>query len=103
MGNSGSFKPGNIANPHGRPSVMKDLKLACQEMVPEVLAALKLALTKPTERVPAATLCLAYGFGKPVARIEHRLIRSMSDLTDEELQALIASGEAEADVSESVH
>ena len=36
---------------------------------------------------------MAYGYGKPVARIDHRIIRSASDLTDEELAALVASGD----------
>lgn len=94
---STTFRKGESFNPKGRPLVMKDLKLACQEMVPEIVAALKLALTKPSERVPAAALALAYGFGKPVARVEHRLIRSMADLSDEELAALIASGDPDAD------
>lgn len=88
---------GVSGNPAGRPKAIHDLKRLCQEALPEIVAALIAALDKPTERVPAANVLLAYGFGKPIARVEHRLIRSMSDLTDEELAALIASGDPDAD------
>lgn len=100
---STTFRKGEINNPKGRPAAIRDLKNACQEMVPEILAALKLALAAPSERVHAANLMLAYGFGKPVARIDHRVIRSPSDLTDEELAAIIASGEEAETGQELMH
>lgn len=93
----GKFVKGQTGNPAGRPKAIHDLKRMCQEALPEIIAALIDALDKSTERVQAANTLLAYGFGKPIARVEHRLIRSMSDLTDEELAALIASGDPDAD------
>jgi hypothetical protein len=33
---------------------------------------------------------LEYGYGKPQQTINHRVIRSLSDLTDEELDLLMA-------------
>lgn len=96
-GNSTSFKPGQIGNPKGRPKKIHDLKTACQDLLPDILAALQLALTTRTERVQAANTLLAYGFGKPLARVEHRLIRDWSDLTDEELKALEATDDPEGE------
>lgn len=98
---STTFRKGDVNNPKGRPAAIRDLKLACQEMVPEIIVALKAALQAPSERVQASGLILAYGFGKPVARIDHRVIRSISDLHDEELLAVMASADDEA--GESLH
>lgn len=96
------FQPGQSGNPAGRPKELPDLKRQCRELLPEVITALKAALGTSAERVQAANTLLAYGFGKPVARIEHRIIRTVGDLTDEELQGLLASAGEEM-AAESLH
>jgi hypothetical protein len=59
-----------------------------REMTPEVMAALLEALKKPGERVPAASVLLAYGYGKPTQTLNVRKITSVQDLTDDELAIL---------------
>jgi hypothetical protein len=46
------------------------------------------------EALRAAELVLAYRYGRPVQSVNGRVIRSVPDLTDEELQALMAEAEA---------
>lgn len=97
------FKPGQSGNPAGRPKEILDLKRMCREMLPEVIEALRQSLTSGSaERVQAANTLLAYGFGKPVARVDHRIIRSVGDLTEDELSAILAAGEQEM-TEERVH
>jgi hypothetical protein len=40
--------------------------------------------------VPAATVLLAYGYGRPMQTTTVRVIRGVADLNNEELDALIA-------------
>jgi hypothetical protein len=96
------WKPGESGNPSGRPKQDPELRQACRAMAPEVLDVLRKRLHTAKDSVAASKLILAYGFGQPVQTINARVIRSMSDLSDEELQALIAAGEADA-AAESVH
>ena len=44
-----------------------------------------------------------YGFGKPIQRQFHRVIRSAADLTDEEIAALLADNEAEPENEQAMH
>ena len=66
----------------------------------DIYAAIRKALTEPENRMRAVNTALAYGFGRPVARIDMRVIRSISDLTDEELLALRASAASDGDHAE---
>lgn len=61
--------------------------------MPEAFKALRAALKRPGERVPAATLLLAYAAGKPMANNTIRVIRSIEELSDDELRVI--AGEAE--------
>lgn len=97
------FEPGKSGNPGGRPKGNTDLRKACRDLTDDVLTAWKAALLVPGERVMAGDRIMAYAYGKPVARIDHRIIRSTADLSDEELAALIASGDEAADGQELVH
>jgi hypothetical protein len=82
------FKPGQSGNP-GRPrKIPLSLRDAARALTPETLAALKAALAKPGERVPAATLLLAYAWGKPINNVQVRVISGVQDLTDDELRTI---------------
>lgn len=97
------FQPGQSGNPAGRPRVPPEFKQACRELTDTALTALTEALKVSGERVPAAALIMAYGYGKPVARIEHRIIRTVGDLTDEELAGILASVQDETSGQGVVH
>lgn len=102
--NSGMpFEPGQSGNPGGRPKSNPDLKAACRALTEKVLAAWTAALDAPGERVSAGDRIMAYGYGKPVARIEHRIIRTVGDLTDEELAGILASVQDETSGQGVVH
>lgn len=89
------FKPGQSGNPGRASKWPVSLRDACRELTPATLNALKSALQKPGERVPAATLLLAYGYGKPISNVAVRVIGGVADLSDAELIAI--AGEVEAD------
>jgi hypothetical protein len=89
------FKPGQSGNPLGRPAVVKTLQALAREQAIQALVA---ALKHPSTRVSAATALLDRGYGRPIQTQHTRVIRSASDLTDEELAAIIAGGEAEEDL-----
>jgi hypothetical protein len=97
-----AWKAGQSGNPSGKPKMNVELRQACRDMTAEVLEALRGRLHTAKDAVAAANLILAYGYGRPVQNVNARVIRSMGDLSDEELQAIIAAGDAETQ-SESVH
>lgn len=82
------FNPGQSGNPGGRPVIVKHIQELARQHTPEALQALLDALKMPGERVPAANVLLAYGYGRPTQRNDVRVIRSIEDLTDAELAAL---------------
>jgi hypothetical protein len=82
------FKKGQSGNPGGRPVILQDVKRLAQERTPEAVEALVAALKKPGERVAAATVLLAYGYGRPMQNVNMRVIRTVDDLTDAELAEL---------------
>jgi hypothetical protein len=61
------FEPGKSGNPGGRP---KGIQHLARKHTTEAIAALVAALDNPKERVPAATVLLAYGWGRPVQQFD---------------------------------
>lgn len=45
----------------------------------------------PADRIRCIELLFERGFGKPVQTVNHRVIHSVADLSDDELAALLAS------------
>lgn len=82
------FTPGRSGNPGGRPAVVKSVQDLARQHTADAVGALVAALAKPGERVPAANVLLAYGYGRPAQTQNVRVIRSIEDLTDAELAAL---------------
>jgi hypothetical protein len=80
-------------NPNGRPAVVKNVQALAREHTEAAVSALVAALEKPAERVQAANVLLAYGYGRPVQTQNVRVIPSMVDLTTEELKALARGGQ----------
>lgn len=83
--------------------MLRDLRDACRQHTDVAIAALLKGLNNVTTLVPAAALLLAYGYGRPTQNINHRVIRSFADLTDEELAAIVAQGEADDSHEHAVH
>jgi hypothetical protein len=71
----------------------KPAKALVRDHTEEAIDALVAALKHPAARVSAATALLDRDYGKPVQALSHRVIRSVADLTDDELNALLASEE----------
>ena len=90
------FQKGEVSNPRGRPKVVKHIQELARANTEEAVHALLAALKNPGERVPAATVLLAYGYGRPIQNATVRVIRSIEDLTDEELMAIAGDGGEEA-------
>lgn len=95
-------------NPKGNPSSLSprpkgyelNLRRACRELTPEILEHLKAKLPEPRDGVIAASLLLAYGWGRPTQQINARVITSAGDLTDEELRAIIDGGQAQGQIGD---
>jgi HEAT repeat protein len=81
---------------------VRNLQALAREHTEEAIDALVAALKHPATRVSAATALLDRGYGKPVQTLSHRVIRSVADLTDQELDALLAS-EDELDKDQARH
>src|SRR5277367_6492497 len=65
-----AFKPGQSGNPGGRPAVVKDIQELARQHTPESVDALLAALKRPGERVRAAEVLLAYGYGRPTQQMD---------------------------------
>jgi hypothetical protein len=52
----------------------------------------------PVVQLGAANALADRGFGRPMQNATQRIIRHISDLSDDELNAILASGEAEEDL-----
>src|SRR5277367_2865100 len=95
-----AFKPGQSGNPGGRPAVVKDIQELARLHTPECVDALLAALGRPGERVRAAEVLLAYGYGRPTQQVnvgggfslEQLVLGSMA----KELEAPMIDGETEA-------
>ena len=79
---------GKSANPGGRPKEVADIKRLARQYTPEAVKALRQALKRNEHAVAAATLLLAYGYGKPASTINVRQITDLADLTEDELRAI---------------
>jgi hypothetical protein len=84
-----STDPHQSGTPGGRSKDEKELREQCRGAADKAFAALLAALETPRERVAAATVLLAYGYGRPVQTL--RVIRSFGDLDEEELRAGMAN------------
>jgi hypothetical protein len=91
------FKPGQSGNPGGRPAVVKDIRELARRHTNEAVAALIKALDNQGERVPAAEVLLAYGYGRPQRTLNVRRITNWEDLDYSELAALAAADGKQAD------
>jgi hypothetical protein len=64
------FQKGQSGNPGGKPRKLAGIEALAQQHADKAIEALVEALDGK-DRVPAAALLLAYGFGKPRMPIEH--------------------------------
>lgn len=69
---AGRFKKGQSGNPGGRAKVAAEFTKRCREAVDEYVIAMWIAEVKcfGKERVRCSELLAAYGYGKPIQRIE---------------------------------
>jgi Family of unknown function (DUF5681) len=91
------FVKGQSGNPSGRPKGIVSLQTLARTFDAEMFQiVVKVARTapQPAIRLQAALAVLERGHGKPMQNVTTRVIRSIADLTDEELAALLASEEA---------
>ena len=90
------FKPGQSGNPGGRPKRSITFQQLCREEQPENFERLKRIAADPKHKqhMRAIELMLAYDLGRPIQTQNVRVIRSIQDLSEEELQALLDEGTA---------
>ena len=89
------FKPGNSANPSGRPKVDKTVKALAREHTAAAISRLAEIVNDKTAsasaQVQAATALLDRGWGKPLQQLEVGEAGAFSDMDDKALDAFIAS------------
>lgn len=69
---AGRFTSGKSGNPGGRPKKVVEIVAACREMSPSALSALETILKrgKAVDKIRAAEIIFAYGYGKPLQKQE---------------------------------
>ena len=82
------YKKGQSGNPGGIPKGTPEAREHARTLVPLAFAALKKALNRPGERVPAAIVILDSALGKVPNSVNLRVIKHISDMTDDELRAI---------------
>lgn len=87
------FLPGHPGRPHS-PNDIPNIKVlaqregaACIRVLAEIRDNRKAA---GAARTRASEILLDRGFGKPIQTLHHRVIKSVADLSDEEIAALLA-------------
>jgi hypothetical protein len=93
------FKPGQSGNPGGRPRVIAEIQSLARQHTADAIETLATIMkdgrASAPARVSAAMALLDRGYGKPVQTIDN-LQKSARELSDQELLAIIAAGEGEA-------
>jgi len=71
----GKWAPGVSGNPSGRPRTAPEIREALSRLTPRAIEVISEILnspeTRPSDRIRAAELALAYHVGKPTQAIEH--------------------------------
>ena len=96
----GKFQPGKSGNPGGRPAIIAEVQDLARQHTADAMETLAAIMrdpkASPAARVSAASAILDRGYGKPLQTID-RPERSV--MSDEELMAIAAGGEADDGVS----
>lgn len=89
---STSFKPGQVANPGGRPKAVRDIQELARQHSSQAIRALVEALTDPKQKVSAACALLDRGYGRPAQSIalHHHIPAAVA--SDADLVAIALSG-----------
>jgi hypothetical protein len=92
-----------LAVPRTRAATLQDLRALCAEEDPANVAKLVALRDDPATpavvQLGAVIAMMDRAHGKPTQTITNRIIRSVADLTDQELDALLASEEAPRRIS----
>ena len=98
---STSFKPGQSGNPGGRPKVIAEVVELAREQTKEAVDALTKIMkdkkSPPAAIVSAATAILDRGWGKPLQNMLLDDRRSIKELTNAELTAILRDEEGGSD------
>jgi hypothetical protein len=95
------WAPGQSGNPGGRPKRLATFQELCRGEQAANFARLQAiaADEKHKQRVEAIKLMLAYDLGRPVQTHNVRVIRSIEDLSEEELMVLAGMEGAQSDAT----
>ena len=98
MARPGTFQKGRSGNPGGRPKAIKAVEDVAREHTPLAMRTLADicadAGAPAAARVSAATSLLDRAWGKPIARNVNATVVDPRQLSDAELEAIIAEGRA---------
>jgi hypothetical protein len=79
---------GQSGNPSGHKNTPGQIREYARQYTKDAVDALVKACKRPGERVGAATVLLAYGYGKPQNSLNLRVIRDITELSEDELIAI---------------